>query len=108
MHVEILENNLFHFAPAAGTTDVVYREMAWTGGTTPNPTDLTDVSMVNGMTMPLTAANIEGDPLLDATWHIMSGSPCIDSGTATEAPPDDFDGDTRPNGSAVDIGPDER
>ena len=45
--------------------------------------------------------------MIDATAHLKVGSPCIDTGTPTEAPPKDFEGDVRPKGPAFDIGPDE-
>jgi len=38
----------------------------------------------------------------------MAGSPCIDAGTSVEAPARDFEGEVRPQGSAADVGPDER
>ena len=51
---------------------------------------------------------IEGDPLFfNATgfdFHLLTGSPAIDSGSAVEAPAVDFDGAPRPNGSGFDIG----
>ena len=103
MRVEILQNNLFWFATAAGRTDVLYRAMAGNG----TPTDHTTIAAVNGLTMQMAAANVGGDPLLDATWHLGAGSPCIDAGTATEAVAADFEGDPRPAGAAVDIGHDE-
>ncbi len=104
MRPEVLENNLFHFAPAAGRTDVLYRQMSVAGV----PLDHTTVATINVLTMPPATMNISGDPLVDpATRHLMPGSPCINAGTATEAPPVDFEGDARPAGAAVDIGPDE-
>jgi len=51
--------------------------------------------------------NINEDPLLDMESHLESGSQCIDAGTSVNAPPIDIDGDTRPQGSAVDMGADE-
>lgn len=54
---------------------------------------------------------ISSDPLyvnpgaLD--FHLQAGSPNKNAGTSTDAPSDDFDGDTRPFGSSVDIGADE-
>jgi|GEM_PF-5041088 len=36
--------------------------------------------------------------------HLQSGSPCINTGTATGAPSDDFDGYPRPYGGAYDMG----
>lgn len=40
-------------------------------------------------------------------YHLMSTSPCIGKGTATEAPLKDIDGQARPQGKGVDIGADE-
>ncbi|MFH0795023.1 MAG: right-handed parallel beta-helix repeat-containing protein [bacterium] len=40
-------------------------------------------------------------------YHLVEGSPCIDTGTSAGAPADDFDGHTRPIGSGYDIGADE-
>ena len=48
-----------------------------------------------------------GAPSLDATYHLMPGSICIDKGTLTEAPPLDFEGDARPLLVLVDVGADE-
>jgi hypothetical protein len=45
--------------------------------------------------------------MLDATQHLMMGSPCVDKGTMTEAPMTDIDGEMRPQGGGVDIGADE-
>lgn len=103
MRPEILENNLFHFMTAAGRNDVHYRQTATTGLTT----DYQSATAVDTITMPVTNGNIEGDPLIDATWHLMSGSPCIDMGIMSEAPATDFEGDARPSGAMIDIGHDE-
>jgi hypothetical protein len=51
--------------------------------------------------------NISADPLLNGTWHIPVTSPCLDKGTAQNAPKTDRDAQGRPNGAAVDIGADE-
>ncbi|HYR95785.1 MAG TPA: choice-of-anchor Q domain-containing protein, partial [Candidatus Binatus sp.] len=56
---------------------------------------------------PWANANFSADPLLDATFHLGAGSPCIDAGTTTEAPANDIDGDARPRGAGIDVGPDE-
>ncbi len=37
-------------------------------------------------------------------YHLISSSSAIDAGTSTSAPVTDFDGNTRPNGLAVDVG----
>ena len=74
-------------------------------------------NLVFGCATPLELTNPDQgtlfvDPMLvaykpDATgdYHLLPGSPCIDQGTAKGAPPDDFDGLTRPEGASVDIGP---
>jgi hypothetical protein len=54
------------------------------------------------------SGNFPDDCLFNATFHLVAGSPCINAGIATEAPPLDFDGEARPNGSLFDVGPDER
>lgn len=37
-------------------------------------------------------------------YHLKAGSPAIDTGTSTSAPPTDLDGNPRPSGAAVDVG----
>lgn len=48
----------------------------------------------------------EGDPKLDAEYHLTSASACVNAGRSAGAASDDYDGGTRP--AAVDIGADER
>jgi hypothetical protein len=103
MRPELLENNLFWFAAGNGRNDVMYRQISATGA----PTDHTSSAKINTLTAPASAANIEGDPQLDSTWHLTASSPCVDTGTASEAPPADYDGEARPLRAAIDIGADE-
>ncbi len=53
--------------------------------------------------------NINADPLFVSStdFHLQNTSPCINTGTATGAPADDFDGDGRPIGGGFDMGYDE-
>ena len=53
--------------------------------------------------------NINADPLFisSADFHLQNTSPCINTGTPTGAPADDFDGDARPFGGGLDMGYDE-
>ncbi len=54
------------------------------------------------------SGNISSDPLFvnaaAEDYHLREGSPCIDSGTATDAPHDDYDGYARPAGGGYDMG----
>jgi hypothetical protein len=51
----------------------------------------------------------ENDPWFvgNGDYHIKNSSPAIDNASATYAPADDIDGETRPSGVAPDIGADE-
>jgi hypothetical protein len=54
------------------------------------------------------AGNLNVDPLFaDAAYHLSAASPLRDRGSATGAPPDDFEGDARSPGDGVDMGADE-
>ncbi|MCK6551278.1 myxococcus cysteine-rich repeat containing protein [Myxococcota bacterium] len=63
---------------------------------------------------PSLGTSFSEDPMLDATYHLQAGSPCIDRGDPTGivpagvAPAIDVDGDPRPAGAQVDVGADER
>jgi len=54
---------------------------------------------------------VEGDPLFvnaaGADFHLQENSPAIDTGSPTDAPSDDFEGQARPSGAGYDIGADE-
>ncbi len=62
----------------------------------------------NGFAMPSGTGNISGDPLFvnasSGDYHLQETSPCIDAGTATNAPAVDFEGTSRPQGDGYDIG----
>jgi hypothetical protein len=51
---------------------------------------------------------VEGDPLFVSTsthdFHLQENSPAIDAGSSVNAPSDDYDGTSRPQGSGYDIG----
>jgi hypothetical protein len=105
-HPVALENNLFYGGPGLSAGDAFYR---YSDGSTATP--LTTITQVNGLATQIPTLivgnNISADPLVDATFHLMNGSPCIEKGTATEAPAVDMDGEARPKGTAIDIGADE-
>jgi len=90
----LIENNVFsdvdHVARFFGAPEVLF------------------TSVADADAEPWATANLSADPLLDATHHLSAGSPCIDQGTATDAPSFDRDGDVRPAGAGFDIGADER
>ncbi len=106
MRPEALDNNDFFFGALAGRTDVLYR--LWTGAGSMDLTTLGQLAMVPVRVGP-PKNNLDLDPMLDATMHLAKTppSPCIDKGTAAEAPAVDFERDPRPLGAAVDIGHDE-
>jgi hypothetical protein len=99
---EVYENNDIVFRPRFGSIDNAHRQ--WAGG--PNSQNLlptvTEVNLQSYATL-----NFSADCLLDTSFHLGSGSPCVNQGVATEAPAKDFEGDARPKGAAVDVGADE-
>jgi hypothetical protein len=78
----------------------------WNGSAVLPKTTIDDVNAMVAQ-LGLVSGNISADPAVDSSWHLTAGSPCIDTGTTTDAPARDFEGDTRPQGTAPDIGPDE-
>jgi hypothetical protein len=106
----LVENNdLYHVGGNGG----LYVECSNTGM---GVKVITNVSDLNTMTSgPSAKANLSSDPKLTSedlaipnAFHLLDKtSPCYDTGTAAGAPPKDMDGETRPKGGAVDIGPDE-
>jgi len=100
---ELLENNALHLeirgATAAGA--LYFDERS---------TPLTTAAMVNAMAM--SSGNIDDDcsvvdPTVGGDLHLGAGSICVDAGSSTEAPATDFEGQGRPMGAGIDIGPDE-
>ncbi|RJR16407.1 MAG: hypothetical protein C4581_09960, partial [Nitrospiraceae bacterium] len=49
-----------------------------------------------------------GNPTSAGDFHIQSGSPVVNQGTASGAPSNDIDGDSRPLGGGYDMGADEK
>jgi hypothetical protein len=94
----VFENNDIWIA---GSSAVLYRNE--------NATNLTTIASVNALTDMTAAANISADPMFfsGTNFHIQSTSSCRNAGTASGAPLYDYDNDTRPQETAVDIGFDE-
>jgi hypothetical protein len=97
---EKLDNNDF-WVPQLSLNDALYR--TWDGAVGLPLNMLLGVNALNN-----SSNNISADPKVDATFHLMTGSPCIDSGTSNEAPDHDMDNDTRPKNGNYDIGADEK
>lgn len=106
------ENNALYRAPG-GTSGGIYRDEGLPSALMCVPAGSgSDVMLgaVNGLTG--YAMNLEDDcslasPVPDGDFHLGSGSVCVDAGSATDAPTNDYEGDARPSGSAPDIGVDE-
>jgi hypothetical protein len=100
---ELLENNALHLETRGATTmGALYLDE---GGTA-----LTSAGMINAVATH--SGNLVDDcsvvdPTVGGDAHLGAGSVCIDAGNATEAPATDFEGDARPMGGGIDIGPDE-
>ncbi|PYU92591.1 MAG: hypothetical protein DMG25_11805, partial [Acidobacteria bacterium] len=67
-----------------------------------------NISLQNGLTA---TGTVSANPLFvnfsgttTGDYHLQSSSPAIDVGTSTSAPTTDYDGNTRPQGGAWDIG----
>jgi len=77
-------------------------------GTEPLNFQYTYSNFFNSFSTPTGEGNISDDPLfvdaLNANYHLQTTSPCIDSGTAIEAPSTDFEGVARPQGAGFDMG----
>lgn len=100
--LEAFDHNVVWFADhAQNTTDALWQR--WDGATA---TALTTIEQVNAITTPAASNNRLVDPMVTGD-HLAPGSPCIDTGTATDAPATDLDGDARPRGAGFDVGPDE-
>jgi|GEM_PF-6371749 len=96
--LRLIENNDLYAIASSGTglTTVLFRRAS---------TDATTATQVNALVG--AAANISADPKFvsyPGDLHLTAGSPCIDQGSATGAPPDDADGVVRPQGASLDIG----
>jgi hypothetical protein len=100
VHAAALEyNDFWNVPPSNGRNDNAYR--LWEGDAGHD---------IPFAALPITDAgqtNINADPKLGAGQHLQQGSPCIDNGTATEAPNRDFEDDSRPINGKFDIGADE-
>jgi hypothetical protein len=104
IHPQALDNNDFFTAASAGHTDVLYHFWNGTTATDYNTIAAVQANVPAGSTP---SANFSADCLFNSSFHLPGGSPCISAGTATEAPAADFDGESRPFGPGVDVGPDE-
>lgn len=101
-HLAHLDNNVF-FNPARGSAVADYAYHLYDGV---NEKDYAFDDLASAM--PTESENLGVNPLLDSSFNLQNNSPAIDKGTATEAPKQDFHGEARPKGMAIDIGADER
>jgi hypothetical protein len=105
-HPDILENNDLYVSPPLAQTDALYRYFDGT-----NQTLFTSITLVNGLQSQVArmtvGSNIPDNPNLDASFNLVTGSKCIDVGTASEAPSIDKNRLARPQNGLFDIGADE-
>jgi hypothetical protein len=108
LHPENLDNN--DFVPPIGGPGNTWLYRYWTGVAFLATSSADQTNNGNFGLPAWYSQNIAADPLLDSTYHLSSGSPCIDTGHPTEVAEGDFDRELRPNPdtSLPDIGPDER
>jgi hypothetical protein len=110
-------------ADGVGLLAPTYSMIQMTTGTIPDPSNIVglDPMVVEEFDVNVQVQPWRGNPnFVDALivaletrvdllgdFHLQSGSPAIDAGAASGAPPVDIDDDGRPLGAAVDIGADE-
>jgi hypothetical protein len=103
VHPIALDNNCFYLSPRVTPPgDYAYHYY--------DAVEAKDLSLDEMKTIlaATASANMNGDPLLDSTFHLKTGSPVIDKGTKTDIGPHDFDGEARVIGANPDIGMDEK
>jgi hypothetical protein len=110
-HPDALESNLFWVVNSGTGTGALYR---FYDSALAVPEKLfTQIVDVNNNLAPLIltpvtiGSNLNQDPKVDATFHLLTGSPAVDMATPTDAPTTDMDAESRPMGAGFDIGPDE-
>ena len=107
-----VRNSIFWNNTATGAGNTMYKSCGGGNGGTITDSDITTSAGSldgDGGTTWVTSSNMDPaqDPLFTADYHIQIGSPVIDQANAAYAPPDDIDGDVRPEGAADDMGADE-
>ena len=113
----VMKNNIFYSTSTAiertGTLSAVAYYNCFFNNTTNfsgYPATYGDIVMLNINGTPCDLGqNIFLDPIFVNTTdaHLTKDSPCIGAGTEEDAPVDDIDGDSRPQGNGFDIGADE-
>jgi len=105
IHPDWLFNNAF-YTETSDTPNVAAYYRLWDGGAYVTKALIADVNTPHAQFATL-GDNIDGDCALDATYHLQSGSACIDAGVSYDAPAFDYEGDARPFNDDYDIGADE-